>query len=247
MYPEWNADQEISLNGEQGGVRSLNFESSEDKALGVRFLSEPQQNEAKTKEAGRPIFDDVEICEIRLPGSTDLVREVVSDAHRNRFRRQYAAFRQGNDQDSASGTPLAAWPLMTRAQVEEAKYFGVRTVEALAQTPDSGMQKLGAGWLAFRTKARDWLEAAQKGAVAAKLRDELLERDRRISALEQMMVKQAQEIAAARGGGVLPAAESAPDATVVKLMAQVEALTQAIAAKPEPKKRGRPAKTATPE
>lgn len=206
-----------------GGAVSLNFDSKEDKALAVRFLLEPVRNEAKSKEAGRLVCDEVEFCEIRLPGSTDVIRNVVSDVQRGRFSRQYAAFKNGQDQDVASGTPLKEWPIMTRSQVEEARYLGVRTVEALAQIPDTGIQRLGMGWNEMRQKARDWLIQAKDGSALARLRTENEEMRARLATLEEMLSKQAAAIQAGTTPAPAPVA-APPDPRIDLLMKKLDEL-----------------------
>ena len=245
MYPEFNPVEQIkqSADAGHGGAFSMNFDPSEDRALGVRFYTDKQINQQKSKDAGTAVYDDVEMCEIRIPGTQDVIRNVVSDKEKSRFPRQYAAFQQDKDQDSAVGTPLTHWPIITTSpgSVETARALGIRTVEQLAQAPDAGIQRLGPGWLDLRKKARTWLLAAKDGAVLNRLHEELAERDRRLAALEQMLNKQAEELAAARNG-VVPA----PAAPAVDMAALIrEQVAAALAArKPAeaPKRRGRPPK-----
>lgn len=215
-------EEQIQAMADQGigGAVSLNFDSKEDKALAVRFLLEPVKNEAESKKAGRLVCDEVEFCEIRLPGSTDVIRNVVTDVQRSRFSRQYAAFKNGQDQDVASGTPLKEWPIMTRSQVEEARYLGVRTVEALAQIPDTGIQRLGMGWNDLRKKARDWLLQAKDGSALALLRTENDEMRARLATLEEMLAKQAVEIRSGATPAPAPVA-AAPDPRIDILIKQL--------------------------
>jgi hypothetical protein len=84
--------------------------------------------------------------------------------------------------------------MMKRSQVEEAKFFGVHTVEQLANIADVNLQRLGPGWPSLRQQAVDWLKKAEDGALLGKLRAELEERDRRIDALEDMLKRQAAEL-----------------------------------------------------
>jgi hypothetical protein len=165
-----------------------------DDNLAVRFTLEPVENQEKSKEQGRPIFDDTEIIEIRIPGDPDIRRHAVSAEDKQRFHRQYAAWKANQDQHAVTGTPLSAWPLIKRSQVEEAKFFGVHTVEQLSEVADVNLQRLGPGWITLRAQALDWLKKAKDGAMLAKLRHELEERDRRIDALERMLKAQADEL-----------------------------------------------------
>lgn len=245
MYPDFNpaADMEAARNG-RGGAFSLNNDSpAEDQALAIRFYMDVRKNIEKSKQEGRLVCDDVEMLEIRIPGGSDLIRKEVGDQERERFHKQYAAFRSGVSQDKVSGTPLSEWPIMGRAQVEEAAYFGVRTVEAMAVIPDSHLQKMGAGWLEIRSKAKNWLQKAKDGALVNRLQEMLDERDRRIDAMEKMLATQGKDIEAARNaGGVLATAPTGiSSADVLRLIESKMATAQKPAVVPEaPKKRGWP-------
>lgn len=222
-------------------------ETQQKESLAVRFIAEPQQNEDKTKKAGRPIFDEVEVCEIRIPGDTDLRREPVTAEHKRRFPKQYLAFKANQSQEAASGTPLAAWPLLTRAQVEEAKYLGAHTVEQLAEASDGGIQKFGPGWISIRQKARDWLTAAKDGALLVRLRSELEERDGRIKALEEMLTKQAQALQQAGIGTGSTAPVSGTPSVDVGALVAAEVAKALATVQAAPKRRGRPPKVKTEE
>ena len=74
------------------------------------FYMGTRENPVKTREMGRPIFDDVEMVRITIPGDrlTNFVDE-VSDEHRNRWPDHYAAFKRG-ELRASTGTPLEHWP-----------------------------------------------------------------------------------------------------------------------------------------
>lgn len=140
--------------------------------LFVRFGLHPRRDEAKSLEEGRPIFEDVEYIEIMVPGDkSNTIHRPVTPADRNRFRAQYQAWKSGEDQDAATGTPLKAWPAITAAQVREIEHYNCRTVEQLATMSDSNLQGVGP-ILALRQKARDFIEAAKGTAPMQKLRAE---------------------------------------------------------------------------
>jgi hypothetical protein len=213
--------------------------------LSVRFYVEPMQNEQKTVAAGRPIFEDTAMVEIRVPGQTDVIRHPVTDEDIKRFPALYKAFLERRDQTAVEGTPLREWPSVTRAQAEELIAVGIRTVEHLAGAPDTSIQRLGP-LMGLRQKARDWLAAAKDNSVLSKLRSENDDLRARLTACEQMLNMQSQEIAASRGGAPV-AAPAGPDPRLAALEAQIAALAAAVQQKPEPKRRGRPPKAATAE
>lgn len=158
------------------------------KASGVyiRFHKEPVRSKAKSEAAGRPIFDEVEYIEIRTPGDkTNIVDRPVTEADRRQYAAQYRAWKAGDD-EQLSGTPLAQWPSVTRAQVEELRYFGVRTVEQLAAMSDGNLQNVGP-IRALRQQAIDFLEAARGNAPLTTLRAELAKRDNELDALRKQV------------------------------------------------------------
>ena len=159
-----------------------------------RFHLHPVMNEAKSAEEGRPIYDEVEYVEILVPGDKDnIVNRPVNELDRRRFAQGYAFWKQ-HGQQALTGTPLAAWPSISRAQVEELAYFKVSTVEQLAEMQDTHAQKF-AGINALRTRARDFLSAAAGAAPATHLRSELDKRDNDIASLKQMLKEQAEQLA----------------------------------------------------
>ncbi len=157
---------------------------AKDDNLFVRFYSHPKQDAVKSAEEGRPIFHDTEYVSIMVPGDkTSIIERPASDQDRQRFAKHYAAFKS-NESEVLDGTPLEAWPGLTRSQVEELRYFNIRTVEQLASVSDTHAQKfLGINML--RRKAEAYIEAAAGNAATDKMAAELEKRDNEITALKQ--------------------------------------------------------------
>ena len=168
-----------------------------DERLYVKFFYHPRKNELLSTQEGRPIYEDREYIEITVPGNRDMVVcRPISDIERERFPRHYAAFRNKAAQPN-DGTPLNIWPALTKAQVEEMKFFNVHTVEQLAGMSDEQSQKF-MGIQNLRTRARAFLEESGKSAAAEKLSSELAKRDEEISALKAQMEEILKERAAER-------------------------------------------------
>lgn len=167
----------------------------EDHKLVVSFFYAPVQDSVKTLEEGRPMYKDTEFVRILVPG--DRSSMVVREAHqedKNRFALQYAKWKAGNDQ-ATTGTPLEKWPLITGAQVEELKYFHIRTVEQLADVSDAQAQKF-MGINMLRQRARDFVAAAAGAQPLAEMRAELEDRDNTIDAMKKAMDDMAARLAA---------------------------------------------------
>ena len=131
-----------------------------------QFFTEAVKLEWKSRQEGRPIFEDREFVRIIIPGDRrSMAVEPVGEAHRSRWSREYQAFQAGREAP-VEGTPLSEWPvsLMSPARVQELAYFNLRTVEQMAAVNDAQLQNLGMGARELRERARTWLEVAEKGA-----------------------------------------------------------------------------------
>lgn len=150
----------------------------------VRFYSKTKQNEAKSIEAGRPIFDEVEMVEVTLPGDRFYQPHfpahevaVTWDAEKKtddtrtwaeRFPNEYAAFKTSHI-PSESGLPLEEWGFITRAQASELKALKIHTVEQLAAVNERNRAILGPGARALIAQAQAFIEQSREQAPVAKL------------------------------------------------------------------------------
>lgn len=131
----------------------------------VEFFTEAVEFKAESEKEGRPIFREIPFIRIQHPGDRNNVLETkVTDHYKQKYAREWREFemRGGND---IVGTLLSQWPPVTKSQVKEAEYFGIRTVEQLAAVNDAALQKIGMGWRELRTKAIAYLDAAQGNAA----------------------------------------------------------------------------------
>jgi hypothetical protein len=142
------------LTEEEGNSRYAS-----DKKLYVQFYLRPMIQKTKSDEAGRPIFQDVEHVRILVPGDKlSIVDRIASPDDVSRFAEHYAKFKAGQGND-VIGTRLEVVPWMTRSKVEEYKFFGIVTVEQLADANDQVGQKFP-GFHSDREKAKKFLDAA---------------------------------------------------------------------------------------
>lgn len=139
----------------------------------ARFHLLPIVDEAKSAEAGRPIYNDVEFVEIIVPGNqTNRPVLKVTSIERQRFARQYKAWKESGSSEYLEGTPLTEVPWITRSQVEELAYSRVRTLEQLASVDDLACQRM-MGLLDLRRKAQAALTRAEASAPFTKLQEQL--------------------------------------------------------------------------
>lgn len=142
-------------------------ESEMDAQLLVRFFMKPKQDNSATAEQGRPIFKDVEYCEIRVRGNRDpQACRPATYADKKRFPRHYEAFKQRVEMPE-EGTPLAEWPQISRSQVEELSFVSIKTVEQLAEVSDTHISKVQGGYN-LKQKATEWLSSVHDVTKLAK-------------------------------------------------------------------------------
>lgn len=152
-----------------------------------RFYMHAVENKAKSASEGRPVFDEREMVEIRIPGDRLAVHvNYVSDEHRQRWPDHYAAFKRGEAR-AASGTPLEHWPQMTTGRVASLKALGILSVEELSSLPDNMLGSLGMGARELREQARAYLAAAQDGAAASRAAAENAELRAQMLRMQQQM------------------------------------------------------------
>lgn len=184
-----------------------------------RFYIEPRENKAKSEAEGRPIFDDVEMIEIRVPGDKLTVfhdRVYRSDgrtengaipggprSYKERFPRQYEAFK-ANQRQAQTGTPLEHYPPLKASRVAELKAANIYSCEDYANIPDSALSKLGMNARKEREEVRAWLARAQEGALESKMRSENDALKEQMRAMEERMQTLIASMSAPR-----PAAEPA--------------------------------------
>lgn len=165
----------------------------------IEFYLEAMPDAAASRDAGRPMFKDVEMVSIKLVG--DPANNLVARAHEKfqfvsdprdaaggryityaeRYPDHYSAFLR-DAQAAEEGTPLEHLPFMTKSQIAEFKAQNIRTVEGLAGLADRLLK--GMGWRAMREQAKVWIEEADKMAAVTRVNAENDGLRARLAALE---------------------------------------------------------------
>lgn len=156
------------------------------KEKGIRVAKSKEEGMVKIDAAGRDIYRDVEYVQIIIPGQRDVVHRPATEEDRRRYPERYRAFRENRDQDAASGTPLSTIPWMSKALVEELRFFNCRTVEQLAAMTDENITRFP-GIREYQQKARAFIEAAKGQAPLVRMQKEIEEKESRIAALEKQI------------------------------------------------------------
>jgi|SRR5579859_226003 len=191
-----------------------------DSRLAVRFFKEALQNNFLSEKEGRPIFQDVDMVQIMVPGdATSIVVTPVREDHKQRFPLQWAHYVNTHGSDTREvGTPLSQWPRLSQSQVEELRALKIYTVENVAGMTDANLQRIGMiagmGPHALRDHAIRFLALAKEDAVTQAAED-------RAKALEEENKKIREDT----------------EKALAEMRAQIEAVTQARIAESKPKRK----------
>lgn len=144
----------------------------DDKSLIVPFfkaIAVPQP--AASKEAGRPIFKDMEVVEVRIAGDRNFAPTFPAHApwkrdengedvtYAERFPEAYARFAEGREQ-VADGTPLSELPFLTESKRATLRSLKVYTAEALASIDGKKLNSLGPDAREMKDAATAYLTTA---------------------------------------------------------------------------------------
>jgi len=169
-------------------------ERAGDEKLAIRFFKKARQNSEESAKHGRPIFTEEDYIQIMVPGDrTSTIVRPVGPQDLGRFHAQYEHWKKTNQEEQLLGTPLDAWGIMSLGQIEEYRYFGIRTIDQMAELRDDVCQKI-MGATALKQKAIAFIALAKNEAPMRKVQEELDKRDLQISALQVAVDDQAKII-----------------------------------------------------
>ena len=159
-----------------------------DAGLLVLFHSSIKENPAASAKAGRKIYDDIEVVDIRVAGARDYgtypahaFSRWVTDpysggqaeqTYAERFQRQYRQFKEQQTQ-TKQGTPLDALAFLTPARRAELKSVNVYTAEALAAMDGAELKNLGPGGREIKNAAAEFIASAVARAPDLQLAAEI--------------------------------------------------------------------------
>jgi len=186
-----------------------------DDALVPLFKTMARENKFKSLIEGRPIYEDIEVVEIRKPGSRDYsVHPATEVSHwqddpntggqtqityAERFAKQYRQFKQQATQTKV-GTPLAQVPFLTEARRAELRALNVYTVEQLVAVDGQELKNLGVGGRDLKNKAIEYVEESKQAAPSMQMLSELEALRARAQLLEEdnALLKQRSTVAEAQ-------------------------------------------------
>jgi hypothetical protein len=177
------------------------------------FRAMSRENKALSDKEGRPIFEDVEVVDIRFAGSRNYGTYPVNQlshwmndpytgeqrpiTYAERFRRQYAQFLE-HKQQTKSGTPLEFAGFLTEARRSELKAQNVYTIETLAAIEGAELKNLGPGGRDMKNQAVDFIAKGRANVPNIEMQAELDAMRARLAVFEEdkaasKNIKQARE------------------------------------------------------
>lgn len=132
-----------------------------DAQLLVKFKVHSELSQHKSKLAGMPVYDDVEVIEVRNPGEKEPVIVAADEFHKRRFPKQYEAFKKGLE-NHQGGTPLDLLFPSSPSTVNQLKAFNIYSVQQLAAIADGAMEQIPMG-RSLSDKAKEYLRNAGAG------------------------------------------------------------------------------------
>lgn len=171
-----------------------------------RFYMGLIQNDIKSKEAGRPIYDDIEMIEIKFSGNTKTEhhapahdrcdrslrnpenndRYYVSWAKHPDFVKAYEAFKAGQDGYMA-GTPLSELTFLTEGRRAELRAINIHSAEQLAGLTGAQIGKYGFGMGDLCKQAQNYLERAKGTELDARHEAEKADMQAQLADLQAQM------------------------------------------------------------
>jgi hypothetical protein len=180
----------INWNGHTGTVQ---YGKSDGQV--VQFYNRSVQNQAKTLEAGRPYHEDILYVRYFTPGEqrTQINDRPATQQDKLRWALQWGQFSQ-NKHQTVEGTPISVLYPDHPSIEAQCRSAGVYTVEQLAELSAHAIESVGMGCQTWVNYAAKYLEVANKGVSASKMRHELETRDSQIRVLEQQIGMLKKEI-----------------------------------------------------
>lgn len=141
-------------------------QQEDDRALIVDFFVDKKLLGLKSKEAGRPVYEDREYVRIRIKGQDkqEVVREVDAKI-KARFPIAYQLFQQQKPAPMI-GTPIDMLPGLGPSLAHHLKGLNIRSVEDLSMITDENViQNIGSGARKMIDQAKQWVRQTSETVV----------------------------------------------------------------------------------
>lgn len=181
-----------------------------DKNKVVMFYNRSVHNPSKSKELGRPTYEDKVFVRVHPPGERlNIVDRPATGEDSRRWPTQWAQFRQ-NAEQIPDGTPIGMLYPQTPSIADTLRANGVFTIEQCANLSGHAIDNIGMGAQEWVNAAVKYLEVSNKGVKGSKLQAELDKRDGEIRVLKTQVDElkvMVEKLTAARLNNDLAAAQ----------------------------------------
>ena len=180
------------------------------------FYLGSEKDERESKIAGVPIFKDLHMVRIQIPGQRDEVVRPVTDADKQRWPRLWERYERGVAQ-TPDGVPIGEFATATEAEREALRQLGVQTVEQAAGLGDDVAAKMRIQ--ALKRKASEFLKLRSDLSKTDALNKKIEELERKIKELTNGKNSDATVSGSNASDGVQPAEHVSvePDARLEKV------------------------------
>lgn len=173
------------------------------------FWEEAKQNGLAPGQYNRVLMVRVSVAGDNKSDATYWVEEEYPDAHPNpvhgkmrknqpiwdRFGPYIEKYKAAGAAGIVAGTPIEAWPVVSRTQVAMLKHHGIHSVEMLSGLHDGQIQAIGPDGRNLVQKAKDYLATAESTAAGMKALEEKRVLEERMGALEAKYLDLAEALA----------------------------------------------------
>jgi hypothetical protein len=187
--------------------------------LWVQFYPGTRPNNFRSRETGKPEFDNVDFIRKVAGGNpNNVIERPATEQDKRDFPMQWAAYQNKQTYRPTSGTLLEDWPRLDAATRAKLKALEFHTVEQIAEASDGQINTIGMGCYELRNLARAYIKAAKDTSFAQKQAEDLAARDQEIADLRNSLnqaLAQIEELRSARttdaaGSGGNPEATNKP-------------------------------------
>jgi len=219
-------------------------EFGRDDQMVVIFYNKAVRNDFKSKDLGRPVFEDVDYVKIFAPGERlNQIDRPVKEDDKQRWPRQWNDFIQKRTQ-VPDGTPIDLLFPNFPSVAENLKANGIYTVEQCANLSAHGIDSVGMGGQEYVNKAKAYLKSAEKGQGFNKLQGELNDAKQQVRLLQRQISEQKKQIDSLINRQMNPALHSNSPPWVPGYDAQVDRINAThVTQELKPKRMGRKPKT----
>ena len=179
----------------QGNVGVVQYGGGVQRQLAI-FYNKPVHNPLKSREAGRPIYENRVYVRVAPPGERlNVVDRPATRQDQALWPQQWAAFNQNKDQ-VPEGTPIEQLYPDKPAIAATLRASNVVTIEQLAELSAHAIENVGMGSQSWVNSAKKYVEQSQKGVAIVQHRRDLEERDGQIRVLNQQIEMLKQQVSA---------------------------------------------------